>query len=568
MTVSRRTFLEYCAVAAAATHPNAAFANPSRRRAVPSHAALHGVHAGDPPNAEDMHALARRALEAAIAAGATYADVRLTHTLAEQCGIIPLEGAQGSSVGGLDLVLGMGVRAVVRGYWGFAASPYWTPDEAAWLGQEAYAQARENANAGLPRTIELGVTPAVRAATWIMPGIDPFTVPLDEKLDALNAITALFSAQDRTIGTFFPLTTQTWREQRVFASSDGASYTQVRYRTRLDGKYGVTYDDAFQPPAVRAGRSIRPFTPYYGHGWELIRDLRIRDDLPKLIADAKAQSRIPAPRTKHVTVGRYDVVFAGMAAAKIVSRTFGKSTMLDRALGYEANAAGTSYLGPNPFDFLGTAVAAPSVTISANRSIDGALNTVRWDDEGVVPQPFTIVQHGELVDYQTTRELSGVLAPWYQRTERAAESHGCAFAATALDCPIQMMPNVTLDPGKEAVTVEDLIKDTQHGVYFDGTNVYEDAAMDIQLNSGMYGGPVGPREIVNGRLGDYLDGGAIMFNTPELWKNVTAVGGPSSPESVVRLDVKGQPTQSILLTASAAPMKVSGVALIDANKKA
>jgi TldD protein len=267
-----------------------------------------------------------------------------------------------------------------------------------------------------------------------------------------------------------------------------------------------------------------------------------------------------------VDVGKYDVVFAAGVTAGLAYKTLGIATQLDRALGYEANAGGTSYLGPDPLQYLGTAVASPHVTLTANRTTPHALATAVWDDEGVPCEAFPLIKAGLLVDYQTTRELTHWLADWYTKAGVPVRSHACAVAETALDYPILMSPNIALEPGVEAIGVDDLIKDTKRGIYFpDGR-----FQVDQQVKNGiLYGSELRkPREIRDGKLGTFLTGAGLLFNSQQLWKNVLAIGGAASAQFTDQGESKGEPSQAGQCNVSAVPIKVKDCSVIDMRRKA
>jgi TldD protein len=539
-----------------------------------------------------MHALAQRAIDAGCAAGASYVDVRLTHTVTES-----LTGAHSmyttvldaSEDGGLvaenhpclgtvQLMMGFGVRAFVHGYWGFASSPYWTADEASKLGIEAARQAVTNASVGAPRSAELGPAPSVRNGRWIMPGIDPFTVSVDEKIDLLQTIVDLASQGDRRLYANLgwradergPIATlQCWREERVFASSDGASYTQVRYRTRPRAE-GFGLDIDYQMFEQRLGQAKWTLDPHYARGWDSLRNVSWDTVIPQLIDEAR-RSRPPEARAAAVggvhpvEVGAYDVVLDARPAAAIVANTFGLATELDRALGYEADASGTSFLGPDPLEFLGTRVAADGVTITADRTAPGTLGMCMWDDEGVPAQKFPLVTDGILVDYQTNRECAQTIAPWYATRGMPVQSRGCALATTALDFPLIMRPNLVLSPGRNAVGVAEMIKNITRGIYIPSATV----DVDMQANGGILNAdnPFDPpREIRNGRLGAAIRGLGVLFNARDFWKSVTVLGGLETAELVNFQEVKGQPAQTAVSGVTAVPLTARKLACVDIRR--
>jgi TldD protein len=531
------------------------------------------------PDTTLMHTLGQRAVDAATAAGATYADVRLTHTMSESYigGLrdavayptdIPLVYQHGVTWDQPQLTMGIGVRAFVRGYWGFASSPLWTPDEAMRLGQEAARQAHTNAQAAAPREVELGTVPIVRNGVWVMPGVDPFTVSVDEKIDWLQTMLELAYQHDRfesadSQGLMLTL----WREARVFVSSEGASYSQIGYRCPL-GPFSIAYSgDHFGHFPGASGKVTWSQDALWARGWDAIRDLKLDTLIPRLMAEARQHAATDRdPGKKPVEVGKYDIILDVGPVGQLVHGTLGVATQLDRSLGYEADAAGTSYLGPDPLQFLGTAVAGSNVTLTANRTTPGALATTQWDDEGIVGQSFPLITDGVLVDYQTTREQAHMLASWYEKRGMTVQSRGCARATTALDEPIQMMPNLVLSAGHDAMSVDDMIKDTKHGVYFPSGSL----RVDQQVRTGVFeGDPQNlPREIRNGTLGQRLVGAGMLFTSLDLWKNVMALGGPNSAKTTDTREPKGQPSQLGDSTMTVVPMKVKDCSVINYMRRA
>jgi TldD protein len=612
MTISRRQLLEYGALVAGTR-----FITPPSLRALQGPAATtltRNPYAWHHPdkivNTDIMLALAKRAVDAAMASGASYADVRLTHTLTEvytsgsfgnlRAGDLrspedfptrgflnnrnditfggtpsnPFQFGVGDRpqeiIGVPTLVMGLGVRAFAHGYWGFAASPYWTDADATRLGQDAAMQATQNARAGKTRPADLGTIPRVTNGRWVQPGIDPFTVPIDEKLDVLRSLLELPAQGNQMVSTDFGLqiSLSLWREARVFASSEGASYYQVRYRCAPQGlTVGLHSDELRGEPDV-TWQYTWSADALSACGWERVRNLD-QDHLAQTMMEHLRVRRTELPiGNKPVEIGKYDVVFSATSAAQLVYQTLGVATELDRALGYEANAEGTSYLGPDPMQYLGTAIASPHVNLTADRTTPHALATAKWDDEGVLCSAFPLIKNGILVDYQTTREQAHWLEDWYTKNGMPVQSHACAVAETALDCPIQMSPNFTLEPGAEAVDIDDLIKDTERGIYFPGGG----AQVDQQVKNGIWRlnsrDSNGPREIRNGKLGSVLIGAAVLFNSQELWKHVTALGGTASARDIQAGERKGEPAQRGHCNVRAVPMKVTDCAIIDATRKA
>jgi TldD protein len=455
-------------------------------------------------------ALAQHAVDVAHAAGVQYVDARLTRVVVHRYNFR-------GGIGSADERVGIGVRALVGGYWGFSASAVVTHDEAVRLGQDAVAQARENAK-GTPWTVELGHVPPAMGH-WATPvRIDPFTISFEEKEDLFNYWyqCALVAGVD-----YVRDGTTSWacfvRHERVVATSEGALFTQTVYESG-----GALHCVLYNAQGGELARQDVHNVSMAGVGWERFLDAKIPEQYPQIKEELKQKGAIlskPAP------IGQYPLVCDGATMAALVQETLGLATQLDRALGYEANAGGTSFID-DPLAQVGhLSVAAPMVTLTANRSTPMDLATIQWDDEGVAPQPFTLVKNGVLTDFQTTREQAAWLAPYYQRTGRPVQSHGCAAAEDAHGIPLQMMPNFVLEPSPAAIGVADMVSDITEGILVeDGTILQRDS----QARTGVLTGTL--RQIRNGRLGAYLQGGAILYNAPELWTHVRAVGGAATQQ--------------------------------------
>jgi TldD protein len=245
---------------------------------------------------------------------------------------------------------------------------------------------------------------------------------------------------------------------------------------------------------------------------------------------AVANSRPDTSSSNPVQVGRYDVVFGGNAVVALVRTPLAEALNVERALGYRANREGTSFAAP-PADILGKyQVGSPLVTLRADRTRPHGWTTVGWDDEGVAAGEHTLIKDGVIVDYLTTRQTAAELAMLRRGGGggggggEAVRSRGCA-TGVGQEWPEAGIPNLTLVPGKEAVSVDDIIADTKRGYYVPDVYTYDGA--DQQLLSGQFPGD-GVREIRNGKLGRSVTHFAFQFITPQFWKKLDALGGPAS----------------------------------------
>ena len=512
-----------------------------------------------------VHRLAMKALDAARAAGAIYADVRLTRTMSDDM----LASWDADTWGSQSLqYLGLGVRALVNGYWGFAGTPYWTPEEAVRVAASAVAQATTNAK-GPPRSVDWGRYP-VFTSSWVTPiTLDPFRIPMEEKLDFLRSVIVtarrMLPKQSRSGGKINPglngtqIRAMTVRQECALATTEGSYITQTIYQTL--GAMPVNID--FPSASGFASMSVdaKGLTEA-GRGWEMFHEAKLLDQLPGLLDELESKVRLPF---KPVELGRYDLVCDARTMAGVLDATLGRAAEVDRALGYEANAAGTSYLGPDPMTVLGTTVASKLVTVTGNRSMPAGLATVKWDAEGVTPEDFTLVHDGTLVDYHTTREQAAWLAPWYQRAGTPIRSHGCAQASDASSITLQMQPNLTLAPGPNAVGLEDLIATISDGIVVEGGRT----DTDFQCRNGMlYTDMTGQIfQVKRGKRVAQLADAGILFNSLELWKNIKALGGSASIVFTPGSETKGEPEQETKHTVSTVPALIADLPVIDQKRR-
>ncbi|HEX6536976.1 MAG TPA: TldD/PmbA family protein [Gemmatimonadaceae bacterium] len=534
MTINRRDFLKAGAVAASL----AALPRPliAATRSTP----IQAPTITDP----DVRELAMRALDAAKSAGATYGDVRLTHGFNRQFGAHYFNDWETMEVG---------VRALVQGYWGFASGPVWTPDEMARLGREAYHQAKTNA-LGKNRVVELAPTPVVANGHWVSPvEIDPLQLSPYEIMDYLASLDIYTPRVDPGATVGANSCTFTWQE-KAFASTEG-SYCTQRLCT---GKGDLTIILEDKKLGRKDDRGIDLLT-VSSNGWELYRGQPLREAIRRLIEEMKEDMKLPV---KPVDVGRYDTVVDAWSVTKLLSETIGRATELDRALGYEANAGGTSYLN-DPFGMVGTyQVGAPALHVTAERSAPGGAATVKWDDEGVEPDAFTLVKDGVLADFQTTRESAGWMKDAYTKAGRPVRSHGCAVADSAIDAPLQQPPNLTMRPGHEGLDFDAMVSGLESGI----AARYMKADMDFQQLNGLGTGLF--YEVKKGKRVAIINQAGILFRAPELWKGIRALGGSGSARRFGSYTSKGEPAQVAAHSVTAVPAVFKQLTLIDPQRKA
>lgn len=474
------------------------------------------------PDEALLRGLALRAMDAARAAGASFADIRITAARCVEVGFIYRKGMEPRMAPlFLDFPVGYGIRAIVDGAWGDAAGVDATPDAVVATARTAVAIAKGN-RPRRPRVLELAPADTVPNGTWATPiKQEPLDVPLGEQAEL--ALAAVAEAAKVPEATYAAASFQWRRPTSVLATTQGTTIT-FRYATAiLDAGINV----AIGPEVADEGWGGVEGLPSGPYGYESLNGRALVAGMR--LAAERALTRVKASRrAASVDVGRYDLVLSADAVSALLASTIAEALNAKRALGYEANRAGTSFAAP-PSEILGAyQVASPLVTITGDRVRPGGAATVGWDEEGVRPQAYTCVERGIITDYHTTRDTAPQLGEWYRRRGEPVRAHGVARRCGA-DLPSICLPNLTLAPGPDAATAEDLIKDVKKGLYIERAMGTADQQL---LNSQFSAQRADVRYITNGRLGAYAKDVAFQFVTPQFWKRLDALGGAASSQAM------------------------------------
>jgi TldD protein len=487
-------------------------------------------------------------LAAAKSAGAGYADVRIGR---QRQNFVFTREQQIQNVVDTDS-MGCGIRALVDGTWGFAATRLLTKDGVAAAAREAVAIAKAN-RVARDRPVVLTPAPIVPNATWKSAyTVDPWSISVEEKAALLlkanaealkvKGVKYIFS------GLFFV------KEERSYANSEGTVTTQTAVRS-----WPLMQITAISPD-FSDFQNRSNIAPPMGRGWEYV----LERDLSGNAANwgAEAVEKLSA---KPVEVGRYDLVLHPTHLWLTIHESIAHPTELDRAMGYEANYAGTSFVAP-PEKMLGTLRYGPDLmNIQGDRSQEGCLGTMGYDDEGVKPEPFLIIKNGILNDYQTTREQAAWLDWWYKKQGKETRSHGCSYAQNWDNVQFQRMPNVSLLPGEKEQSYEDLIAATDRGIAIVGDGSF---SIDQQRYNAQFGGQTF-HEIKGGKIVGMLKDVAYQMRTPDFWNAMDMIGGKKSYEiGGSFFDGKGQPGQINAVSHGAVPARFRNINVINTGRKA
>ncbi|MGH3552257.1 MAG: TldD/PmbA family protein [Mycobacterium sp.] len=444
--------------------------------------------------------LADAALSAATAAGASHADLRIHRITTEHIQL--RDGELETAV--LSRELGLAVRVIVDGTWGFASHAELAPDVAAGTARRAVSVATTLAALNAER-IELAREPVYTDATWVSSyQIDPFTVSTADKIAVLENYSGRLLAADGVDHVSAGLNAV--KEQTFYADTFGSTITQQRVRV-MPGLEAVTVD-----AAAGGFDAMRTLAPPMARGWEVLAGDDVWNwsgelaELPSLLAE-----KVKAPG---VTPGPTDLVIDPSNLWLTIHESIGHATEYDRAIGYESAYAGTSFATPDKLGRL--RYGSPVMNVTADRTVEFGLASIGYDDEGVAAQSWDLVRDGIFVGYQLDR----VFAPRLGQPR----SNGCSYADSPRHVPIQRMANVSLRPSPDDLSTADLIARVDDGIYIVGDKSW---SIDMQRYNFQFTGQRFYR-IRDGRLDGQLRDVAYQATTTDFWNSMEAVGGPST----------------------------------------
>jgi TldD protein len=485
--------------------------------------------------------LARRlsdaALEVATAAGVQSASVRVESIRAQQVALrdATLETARD------ETDFGVGIRVVVDGALGFAATVESTVDDMVSAARRAVDTARRVAVA--QRTaIELAPEVSHGLVHWTSPHrIDPTTVPLAEKVALLEEWSRRVLAHAGI--AHVSASVLCVADDKHYADTSGTVAFQRRVRLNPEVE-AIAVDE-------RAGfETMTTVAPPVGRGWEYLlgEGWDFDAELASLPRDLLEKLHSPS-----VEAGRYDLVIDPTNLWLTIHESIGHATELDRALGYEAAFAGTSFATP---DKLGTLQYGSSVmNVTGDRVAEYGLASVAIDDEGVAAQQFDLIRDGKLVGFQVDRATAHVAG--------LSRSNGCAFADSPIHIPIQRMANVSSQPAPgEGPSTEELLSRVDRGLYIVGDKSW---SIDMQRYNFQFTGQRFYR-VENGQIVGQVRDAAYQATTTDFWGSMEAVGGRSTYLLAGAFNCgKGQPGQVAPVSHGCPSVLVRNVSILNAR---
>ncbi|HEU4912113.1 MAG TPA: TldD/PmbA family protein [Actinomycetes bacterium] len=487
-----------------------------------------------------LRTLADAALSRARELGAEHADLRVERIRDQSLRLrdARLDGSSDHED------VGFAVRVVRDGSWGFASDVVLSPETAVRVAEQAVEVAKLSRPLSTQR-VELADEPAHGDVTWVSSyEVDPFSVSDQDKVAVLAEWSAGLLAHD--VVAHAEASAHAVLENKFYADLAGTTTTQQRVRVNVELE-AVGIDK-------ESGRfdTMRTLAEPAGRGWEHVTGTTYdwAAELEELPGHLQEKLRAPS-----VEGGHYDLVIHPSNLFLTIHESVGHATELDRALGYEANYAGTSFA---TFDQLGSLrYGSEAMNVTGDRTTEHGLATIGFDDEGVAGQQWDIVRDGVLVGFQLDRAMA--------RLKGLGRSNGCAFADSAGHVPMQRMANVSLLPAENGPSTEELISRVDRGIYVVGDKSW---SIDMQRYNFQFTGQRFFR-IENGRLAGQLRDVAYQATTTDFWGSLEAVGGPQTYVLGGAFNCgKGQPGQVAAVSHGCPTTLFRGVRILNTQTEA
>ncbi|HXW17089.1 MAG TPA: TldD/PmbA family protein [Candidatus Acidoferrales bacterium] len=477
-----------------------------------------------------MRDLANWAIETARVRGATYADARVMDV--RQRDVSVKNGEVGSLAESESL--GIGIRVIAGGAWGFAATDRLTREGVQACAAEAVAIAKASALAKIHDAV---LAPeGAYIDTWQGPFIkDPFLIPVERQIEVLLAAD---KEMRKVKGVTLAEGSMSFRRiEQFFASTEGSAIHQLKM---LSGA-GIVATSF-------AGSEIqkRSYPNSFGgqhmmQGYELVESLDLPGNAQRIAEESVALHSAP-----QCAEGTGTIILESGQLGLQIHESIGHPIELDRVLGMEANFAGMSFLTLDKLRTLRYGSDIVNVVADAQLSHGPGLGTFGYDDEGVPAQCTPIITNGLFTGYLSNRETSAAIGE--------KRSGGTMRTESWNRLPIIRMTNVSLLPG--AWKYDDLIADTDDAILM-ATN--RSWSIDDRRYQFQFSTEIG-WEIKNGKIGRMIKNPSYSGITTEFWNSCDAIcsrehwtlwGTPNCG--------KGQPMQTMGTGHGAAPSRFRNV---------
>ena len=481
------------------------------------------------------------ALNVCNARGVQFADLRIVDE--RQRGLATKNGKVAHAADSNSM--GIGIRVLANGAWGFAATEDLTRAGVETTAQQAVEIARASA-----QVKEHDVTLAPEKPHvddwWSAYIIDPFSISVEENLDLLMKVDAeLLKVQGITLAE----TNMNFRRyEQWYYSNEGADIHQVKVTT------GAGYAClSFAGTEIQKRSYPNSFGgQYQDKGYELVHELKLVDNAQRI-----AEECVALHQADQCPEGKFTIILDSSQLGLQIHESVGHPIELDRVLGMEANFAGTSFLTLEKLGKLRYGSDLVNVVADATEQHGPGLGTFKYDDEGVEAQCTPIITNGLFTGYLSSRETAALVG--------LNRSGGTVRAEGWNRLPMIRMTNISILPGEKPLTLEQLIADTEHGIFFQTNRSW---SIDDKRYNFQFGTEMG-REIKGGKLVRMLKNPSYSGITTEFWNSMDAIcsrdqwtlwGTPNCG--------KGQPQQVMGTGHGASPARFRNVTVGTAYKGA
>jgi TldD protein len=476
---------------------------------------------------EEYKSLADLALSLTEDKGASYADIRIEEIEEENLSV---------RKGTAELIekstdFGLGIRVMVDGAWGFAASADVNEESIKEASRQAVELARASSRVK-DRDIVLAPTEKMVDSYQTPIVTDPFSIPLKEKLEYLLLLDGLMAGvsgvnQTESMMTFI-------KRNKFFANSEGSVIEQLIIQSGA----------AISATAMQSRREMgtRSYPNSSGQhqtkGYELISELDFEKNAVRIAEEAVAVLGAKECPSQNTTV-----ILDGPQVSLQIHESIGHALELDRVFGAERNFSGTSFATPEKLDNL--KYGSEMVNVVNDSTAPFGLGTFGYDDEGVKASKSFLIKDGMLAGYLSSRDTASRLS---------RGSNGCMRASSWANAPIVRMTNINLLPGDKSL--EQMISEVDDGIYMQTVRTW---SIDDFRESFQMGCEIG-WEIKNGKLGDMVRSPSYSGNTVEFWNSCDAIGNQDHWEIWGTPNCgKGQPAQNMPTSQGASPIRVRNV---------
>jgi len=473
--------------------------------------------------------LAELALDRCRSNGVEYADVRIERIEDENLSVSngtiePIERT---------VSYGIGIRVIKNGAWGFAATDDMSEESISAKAKLAAGIALASAMVN-KEPVKLAPAKALQGEYVSPHQIDPFTVPLDEKIEYLMDIDrAMAEAGGEDINSRNCFASFR-RRHKYFVSTIGSALSQKLIHTGAGLSVGMA-----KGHRERYERSFPTSSGQFeSKGYELLEELKMREAIPRLVEEVKMLMKAEPCPVKETTL-----LLSGDQVSLQMHESIGHALELDRVFGAERNFSGTSFATPENLNTL--KYASDIVSVISDPTAPHGLASYAYDDEGIETYPADLIREGMLVNYLSSRETAARIG---------LNSTGAMRANSWANVPIVRITNINIEPGDKSF--EQLLAEIDEGIYMDTVKSW---SIDDERRYFQFGCEIGWL-IEGGKLTTPIKNPTYTGCTTDFWNKCSGIADKNSYRIWGTPNCgKGQPGQNARTAQGASPARFDNI---------